>query len=649
MKRWNIKKIILYSHHDEIRELEFNLEDVTIITGDSQTGKSAIPEIIDYVMGSSECHIPSYVRLCVSWVGVLWIKGETEFALLRRVPKIERRSSQDYFFDVGHDLVIPKKASELKKKTNIQGGLSQFERLLGIGDAKTAAFHPNHTSKRISIRNAMPYIFQDDDVIISKSTLLRGANDAERKQSIIDSLPYFFGVIDEKALGKEMELKNLNKQAKRIENKIKSEEDIVNEDFGKAFSLIQEAAHLDLCAPLDINKNYTEDEINTILNQILSWDISQKYAENENRLPDLYEKLANEQSNIDEIKQKIKMAKNKLNSINKFNDTVLRQKRKLDVINIFKNPHNPATCPLCNQGIKIETEPVSKINELVGQVQADLKGIERDRPRLDDYINGLQEKLTNKQTKAQQYRDEIKTLIKEDQQAELGLDIIQRKYRTIGRISLFLESKNRLENLYQQNESDLLIKLREKILELEQELNFGSKLEALENTERRISAEATEIISNLPFENRFNNCPVFLNLRNLNVGISLPTHSENMRNVGSDENYLSLHVSLILAIHRQFSKLERPVPGVIIFDQLSRPYFPPDKEPDEIEIEDERDSLLQYFETIFDEVDREESLQVIVLEHAYFKKHERYKKSVKYRWKKNKDGLIPKDWPEMTK
>ncbi|QWC23634.1 DUF3732 domain-containing protein [Bacillus haikouensis] len=649
MKRWNIKKIYLYSHHDELRELEFNVEDVTIITGDSQTGKSAIPEIIDYVMGSSECHIPSFVRSCLSWVGVLWLKEKTEFALIRKVPTIGRKSSQDYYFDVGQELKIPRKASNLQKKTNLEGGLSQFERLLGIGDAKTSAFHPNHTSKGISIRNAMPYLLQDDDVVISKSTLLRGANDSERKQSIIESLPYFLGVINEQTLGKEIELKNSYKQAKRIENRINSDRNIVSQDSSKALSLIQEAAQLGLCASIDSDEEHSEEELNTIFNQIISWDITQNSIENEDRLPDLYEKLAVEQSKIDEIKNKIKVANNRLNSFEEFNGTVKMQKRKLDVIKIFKDPHDPATCPLCKQWLEKETKPVTKINELVDRVQSDLKGIERDRPRLDSYVNGLKKELENSQSKAHQYKDEIETLVKEKQQVEIGLDTIQRKYRTIGRVSLFLESKTKLEGANHQKDVDLLNKITNKITELEQELNFESKLELLENVERRISAEATAIISNLPFENRFDNCPVYLNLRNLNVGISLPTHSENMRDVGSDENYLSLHVSLILALHRQFSKLNRPVPGVIFFDQLSRPYFPPDKEPGEVEIDNERDSLLSYFETIFNEVDRGESLQVIILEHAYFKKHERYKRSVKYRWKKNIDGLIPKNWPEISK
>nr|WP_276576176.1 DUF3732 domain-containing protein [Bacillus sp. CCB-MMP212] len=192
-----------------------------------------------------------------------------------------------------------------------------------------------------------------------------------------------------------------------------------------------------------------------------------------------------------------------------------------------------------------------------------------------------------------------------------------------------------------------LEKLRNKFELLQDEVNIEGKIEALHNVERRLSSIATNIISKLPFENRYKDCPVFINLRNLNVGVSLPTHSENMRDVGSDENYLSLHVALLLAMHRHFAQLNNPVPGVLLFDQLSRPYFPPDKEPDEVELDNERSSLLTFFETLFDEVDRGESLQIIVLEHAYFKNHERYKSSVKYRWKKGQSGLIPKGWPEV--
>ncbi|WP_423806874.1 DUF3732 domain-containing protein [Peribacillus frigoritolerans] len=69
-----------------------------------------------------------------------------------------------------------------------------------------------------------------------------------------------------------------------------------------------------------------------------------------------------------------------------------------------------------------------------------------------------------------------------------------------------------------------------------------------------------------------------------------------MRDVGPDENYLK-HVSCLLAMHRQFAQLNTPVLGVILFDQLSRPFFPPGKKPEEFQLDTERSTLLTFFET----------------------------------------------------
>lgn len=654
MKRWNIKKLLLYSHNEEMKELEFNLEDVTIITGESRTGKSAIPEIIDYVMGASECHIPSFAKACLSWVGLLWVKGDTEFSIFRRIPNIGKKSSEDVYFEIGKNIIIPSKSSALSKKTNLEGGLSQFERLLGIGDARTESFKTSFESKRISVRNIMPYILQDDDVIISKNTLLRGAND-ERKQSILESLPYFLGIVDEDTLGKELELKKITRQISRIEKKVKADETIIYGGPSKALSLIQEAIQLGLINNDEELEKLSSDELITKLTEITKWDITASSSVNEDLLPNLYRKLSTEQTKAVEIKNKLRKTKQQIVVVEEFDGTVNQQKRKLEVINLFKEPHDPITCPLCRNELTSPSKPVSIINNLVTKVQSDLKGIEKDRPRLDNHINDLKTKLEIKELEIEHIKEEIATLIKENEQIENNLDIFQRRFRTIGRISLFLESKEALDSDKQPNDQKSLEELYYRLEQLEEQVNFESKVSKLENAERRISSIATTILSTLPFEERYKDCPVYINLKTLDVGVSLPTHSESMRDVGSDENYLSLHVSLMLALQRHFANLERPVPGVLLLDQLSRPYFPPDKEPNEVEIDDEinedseRSSLLKYFETLFNEVDRKESLQIIIIEHAYFKNHDRYKSSVKYRWKKNESGLIPKNWPEIKK
>ncbi|WP_214797090.1 DUF3732 domain-containing protein [Exiguobacterium sp. s5] len=643
MKRWNIKSILLYSHDEKIRELEFELEKVNIITGDSRTGKSAIPEIIDYVMGASKCYIPSYVRSCLSWVGIVWIKDSTEFSIFRKIPNAGKKSSQDYYVETGKNINIPKRASELRKVTNLEGALKKFESILGIGDALTDSFGRSYEAKRITIRNSMPYLLQDDDVIISKNNLLRGGNEVEKKQSVIESIPYFFGVIDEATLEKEIEIKRVKKQIERIEKNLNVNKRLTDLEDSKMLDLIQEASQLGLC---DNPTHYENEELEHQLNKILSWDLNQDAKLNEDQLPELYNLLVKEQAKIVEMKNKVRSAQEKIKVANEYDHTIRRQRRKLETINIFKHINDVHSCPLCDREIHNEIIAIDSINNLISKTHTDLNGVERERPKLDAYIREIKKSIALSETKINQYKNRISTLVKENEHFEIGLDIIQRRYKVIGRVSLYMETKEQISN----NENlDKLNQLKRVHETLVNEVDVNGKIEALENVERRISSIASKIISDLPFEKRYEDNPIFINLRNLNVGVSLPTHSESMRDVGSDENYLSLHVSLLLAMHRHFANLQTPVPGVLLFDQLSRPYFPADKDQEEIETEvtdHDRNSLLQYFNQLFKEVDRGESLQVIVLEHAYFKNNDQYKQAVKYSWKKGETGLIPHNWPE---
>jgi predicted AAA+ superfamily ATPase len=53
-----ILDIVLYSHRGDIRRIPFRPDRVNIITGGNRAGKTALIEIVDYCLGSSECHIP---------------------------------------------------------------------------------------------------------------------------------------------------------------------------------------------------------------------------------------------------------------------------------------------------------------------------------------------------------------------------------------------------------------------------------------------------------------------------------------------------------------------------------------------------------------------------------------------------------------
>lgn len=66
-----ILEIVIYSHDGRRRNLSLNVDGVSIITGASKTGKSALVDIVDYCFGSNECRVPEGpIRHAVAWFGL---------------------------------------------------------------------------------------------------------------------------------------------------------------------------------------------------------------------------------------------------------------------------------------------------------------------------------------------------------------------------------------------------------------------------------------------------------------------------------------------------------------------------------------------------------------------------------------------------
>ncbi len=123
-----------------------------------------------------------------------------------------------------------------------------------------------------------------------------------------------------------------------------------------------------------------------------------------------------------------------------------------------------------------------------------------------------------------------------------------------------------------------------------------------------------------------------------------------MPDVGSDQNYLAIHIALSFALQRYFESVNAPVPGVLVLDQISRPYFPTRGE-DEAEIaggEEDEDiqAIRRHIDFLFSETARRKGLQVLLIEHAFFADDDRYQAATRERWTKASGrALIPLDWP----
>lgn len=100
--KFGIDTISLWSQNGDRRDITFFRNCVNVITGDSQTGKTAMLGIIDYCLLASKHNLPhSVINENTAWYGLKLYINDKEFVIARRSPHESRVSSDYYFSSVG--------------------------------------------------------------------------------------------------------------------------------------------------------------------------------------------------------------------------------------------------------------------------------------------------------------------------------------------------------------------------------------------------------------------------------------------------------------------------------------------------------------------------------------------------------------------
>ena len=118
--------------------------------------------------------------------------------------------------------------------------------------------------------------------------------------------------------------------------------------------------------------------------------------------------------------------------------------------------------------------------------------------------------------------------------------------------------------------------------------------------------------------------------------------------VGAGKNWVGYHVVTLAALHRFFAARHRPVPHLLMLDQVTQAFYPPerrassDRSSSDLAGED-RAQVLRIFEML-DGVctDLRGALQIIVTDHADFPE-KWFRDRVAYDWWSG-EKLIPPDW-----
>ena len=650
MNRWNIASIFFLGLDGRQRLVPFG-PGLNIITGASGTGKSALIKAVDYCLGSSECELPAHIRRHSIAVGVKWVAGDDEMIVGRIIPPVGQDSSHKMFATAGRNLAVPSSPEEFEGPVPLGAGKAFLERAFGIGDLPGEPDDWGRMRGRATVRHVTPYMFVTKEVIYSEQVLLHGLEQSDKAPDIIATIPYFLRATDEANALNERRLRSLQRDLERNENRNRLRATAESAMRSRAFSLLAEAERLGVANTPPIET--VDADLISLLGQIASSSGEARTLPSESELSALHRQRRDVLGRLSDARRQADAARLAIQDVSGFETTVQRQREKLDLGAHLGLAEVSDHCPLCAQRSDVGARAADALRTTLAKVRGESAAVERIKPRLIDYDGNLGRQIDGLKRELRSVDDRIASWMRQSDESRKLADFAEVRAHLMGRVSYFLDTMSD-ENRPQP--ADLTV-LRDQIRELEGLVNPEARMVRLRLAERKISEYATEVFSALPTIEPCVGSELDFSATEPDIAVIEADSAVvlKMSDVGSDQNYLAIHIALNFALQRYLDTVRAPVPGVLIFDQISRPYFPSTEgqKRDELSISADGDdededikAMRQHMNFLFAEVERREGLQVILIEHAYFADDPRYVDATRERWTRASGrGLLPLDWP----
>lgn len=635
-----IKELIIYGKDEKVRSLPFELGKVNIITGKSKSGKSAVGDIIDYCLGGDSCNIADgIVRENTLWYGLLLQFEKERVFVARKNPNVGQQTTNVCYVEIGEAIEAPKSLSFEQNET-VDGIEELLTNRIGISENLTIPqLGQTRSPLAANIRHALYYCFQNQDEIAAKSFLFHRQSEPFITQSIKDTLPYFMGILNEDSLKLENE-RSVLKRKLAIENrKIEEIKSLRGGGLKKAVSLISEAKSVGLIPQNDVIDYENFNDTRELLVTVNKWTPKTVASMGTDRLSYLQNHLEEKRVELSNIKEDIYFAQTFNGDTSVFSEEVEHQKMRLNSIGLFdKIDFNPENCPLCSNTLENPIPGADGIRTAIDTLNTNIENVSREKPRLRNHINKLQnleQKLTEN---IQNIKSEIDGIYNENVEASAIKDLNARKAKIVGRVSLWLESVEDSSDF--KNIETEIINLTERVDKINELLDKDSIEDRKISALSRISTTMTKWADDLDLEHSSN--PYRLDMNKVTVIVDKPDRPVPLQQLGSGSNWVGVHLITYFSLQNFFIQNKRPVPQFLFLDQPSQVYFPSKDEQEDTDW----NMVEKIYEFIYNQVETLSSkLQVIIVDHANLSNNENFKDSIIENWHEGKK-LIPVDWYE---
>lgn len=581
---FGIDSITVWSNSGASRSLTFARNRVNILTGESNTGKSALLSIIDYCLLASKHNIPhSIINDNVAWYGLKFFVNEKTYSLARKSP-VNNDVSKDYYFSSTG--VIPEiplaNVAEADLKSILEAEFSINEKTVVPFGGKTIK-----AGSKFSFRYFFLFNTISEDIITNSRVFF----DKQSENRYREALPRIFDI----ALGID-DIANIEAREKAERLKVKIDR------------LDNKKTHLETGSALfkqelaDVTREAASYGLTIDIPDDATLTSTTEYFERFKDSPN-FDESAERETLASELFDLNRQIRNITQFTSEFRDYKENLKVSADSLRPFDE--------LLRQSPELVKSPI--FEQLIGNLQKDLQAVKEAiaekhpvESQLADHLAPLKKMRNSVNERLAKIAVEQKPPLKErDQLLFIG--------KTIGKLEVYSKTPSASGTPSETTESlqDALDELQVRDVSEVRD----TVVSLINETARELLAETGQALQNYAnYQADFNYTEKRLRLRR--------PKSTVVENIGSSSNHMFLHLLHFLALHEvALTQKSVFIPSFLIIDQPSRPYYA-DKRTDRKQISNSDSEKVRIAFNLLDSFVRRANddygvpFQMIVFEHV---------------------------------
>ena len=625
---FQIKEIILWPRNPDFepRRLPFELGKLSVISGASRTGKSAVIPIIDYCLASNSCSIPvNTIRNACEWFGVVISTDQGEKLLARREPGAQKVTGDMFLLEQAEIGYVPRR---LTVNTSAERVKRTLDELAGLTNQETSEnSQQSGFEGRPSFRDMASFTFQPQNVIANPDIFFYKSSKYEHREKLRKTFPYILGAITPRGLALQHELRALQLELRRKSLELSAIERHSAGWIADLRSRFTQATELGLFPRQDVG-SLTRDQMLTQFDELVQ-RTSLTTAVSEQTISDAVKELGELESEEENCSRQLTVLRRRLAEMNRaksstdaYNDGLRIRRERLQISRwLGEQRPNDAGCPICGSSMQEADESLSELQRALGALESSSSlnedipaAFEREIERVRAEITDASQRLSGVQTRKNALSNRSEE-VKQRQFSE------QEAARFVGNLENALSLHRSLGE-----DSELraeVERLGERVRQLQSEVRDRSVEAATVRALDIVSNNAGRILPALDAERP--NDPIKFDIDDLSINVVGIDRTDHLSEIGSGSNWLSYHLAVLLGFHEFFlASGNSPVPSFLVLDQPSQVYFPKRAVVRET-VEEEEPQLTdqdvvavrRIYEALGAATNRAQGkLQVIVLDHA---------------------------------